>query len=192
MGYSHLRPSLRRDATLHDDSSSSQPRSTPNLAELSTAETTDIDTPQRPPTSAFGIEPPVTCRYCKHVFASQSLRRHIVSKHNFACKEGCDHLAFETRRDLERHYKTSTHRNHDGSGSGVAKSSAADYQCACGKLDFRKDLHKRHLQTCKKMGRGTFHCRRCDHHITSRLLHEAHLATCLKQRGRGRKSEDDK
>ncbi|KAK6854148.1 hypothetical protein PG995_009241 [Apiospora arundinis] len=170
----------QQDNSSHRYGSDSQSRTT-----ASTADSLDCQSP-RPPIAAIEHESPVTCQYCARLFAPQSLRRHLVSRHSFTCEKGCEHQAFETRRDLERHYKTSLHREHDRSG-GTPKSGAADYECACGKPDFRKDLHKRHLLKCKKTGRGTFHCRLCDHHVTSRELHEAHLATCLRKRGRRRK-----
>ncbi|KAK8014301.1 hypothetical protein PG990_007597 [Apiospora arundinis] len=110
-----------------------------------------IQSPQ-PPAAVIEHEATVTCQHCSRLFAPQSLRRHLVSKHSFTCEKGCKNLALETRRDLERHYKTSMHRNPDTSG-GITRTSAAGYECACGKPDFRKDLHKRHLKKCKKAGR---------------------------------------
>ncbi|KAK7943583.1 uncharacterized protein PG986_012696 [Apiospora aurea] len=162
-----------------------------------TAESLPCEGPERtrqpsspqPTTAALEYELPITCRYCERLFAPQSMPRHLVSKHSFDCERGCENQAFETKRDLERHYKTLKHRASSGnSHNGAANAGGAGYQCACGKPDFRKDLHKRHVQKCKKTGRGTFHCGRCDHHVGSRGLHEAHLAACLRQRGRGRKN----
>ncbi|KAK8044154.1 hypothetical protein PG993_004178 [Apiospora rasikravindrae] len=185
--------------TPRDDSSLDDRHISPSPTTPSTSESLPYDgtgdtkhpSSSQPPTTVLGKELPVTCQYCERLFAPQSLPRHLVSKHSFACEQGCEKQAFETKRDLERHYKTLMHRTPGSDGGGVASMGEAGYQCACGKPDFRKDLHKRHLRKCKKTGRGTFHCRRCDHHVSSRGLHETHLATCLKQRGRGRKNHGE-
>lgn len=188
MSCSKHSPKALRDIALHEDSSTSRSQSTPNIAGPSTAETTGIDTPQQPPVSVIGSEPPVTCQYCHHKFAYQSLRRHIASKHKFICERGCDNRSFPSRRDLERHNRSLLHRPKDR----VTKAGADDYECACGMYTSRKDNHARHVQKCKKAGGGTFHCWRCDHHVITKELHEAHLVVCVKQKGRGRDSGGDK
>lgn len=187
MSNSNYSATAPQDDSSHRYNCSSQSQNTPSTAEsLSSGGNLSL----QPPTAAIEHESSATCQYCARLFAPQSLPRHLVSKHSFVCEKGCETLAFETRRDLQRHYKTLMHRARDNTG-GIIESGAANYECACGKPDFRKDLHKRHLKKCRKTGRGTFHCRLCNHHVTSMELHKTHLVNCVKQRGRKRKTDDN-
>lgn len=119
------------------------------------------------------------CKYCGHLFSSSTaLSRHIRGKHRYPCEKGCLDKRFETPRDRDRHYQSRSCSGYDG-GHGQ------NYRCCCGKQDHRKDLHIRHLRTCRKPPNGYFQCLRCQHRTTMEANHQEHLKKCLQRKKRG-------
>lgn len=119
------------------------------------------------------------CPFCSGNFSGPGLRRHLVSRHRYRCEKGCSHRAFESQRDLDRHYNTQEH-----SEDASSETRPPSYVCSCNKRDHRKDLHRRHVRSCKYHGHGNFFCSSCRHGTPDKGTHLIHLAQCVKQRGR--------
>lgn len=51
------------------------------------------------------------------------------------------------------------------------------YLCWCGKVDHRKDNHKRHVEKCEKNGGNNFVCQ-CLFETSSKQEHKDHIRGC--------------
>ena len=113
-----------------------------------------------------------SCINCSKSFGTPpALARHLDSEHRIRCeKPGCDQL-FTNERGRDRHYLSQKHRAETGT------SSAGTYQCHCGKENLRKDLHKRHLGSCKNVAAMLYQCY-CGVHTGDKEEHVAHLGEC--------------
>ena len=118
-----------------------------------------------------------SCDICKYVCGtSKALKSHITDKHRFSCQfAGCKN-SFQTSATRDRHYRTRKHKTERNSDS-----PANIYRCHCGKGNERKDNHKRHLKTCKKLRTTTLQCE-CGLRDVTKEAHDAHLGLCIPKR----------
>ena len=95
----------------------------------------------------------------------------------FFCERGCPAQSFASEKDLKRHYESvQKHNPSPGAFTG--------FQCACGKPQKRRDLHKRHVKTCKRPWPQAFRCD-CGHAETNNAEGwVAHLTACSPPKGR--------
>lgn len=111
-------------------------------------------------TSASSHLPP-TPRRTSTVKSSESSKRYSCNR----CPQ-----RFKQRKDLDRHTPI-----HDRVPGG--QKIKGRYLCQCGKLDHRKDNHKRHVEKCKKSGGNNFVCQ-CLFETGHKEEHEDHIRRC--------------
>ncbi|KAI0437264.1 hypothetical protein F4803DRAFT_162483 [Xylaria telfairii] len=101
----------------------------------------------------------------------------------YRCKVHTCSKVFPNDRELQRHYKSRTH----GQDLWDDRSAASNwsFKCACGKLDPRRDNHRRHVIGCQHEVTGQY---RCDKGHTRQDKEQwlAHLedVVCKPRRGR--------
>ncbi|KAK2593829.1 hypothetical protein QQS21_008487 [Conoideocrella luteorostrata] len=103
----------------------------------------------------------------------------------FRCERDCN-ASFPSRRELQRHYQTSQHQ--PALYNASSSESYTSLQCACGKIDPRRDNHKRHVKICQRPAIQPFRCDR-GHTATDKTAWLDHLddPECKPPRGRPRR-----
>jgi len=121
---------------------------------------------------------------CRYSFDRQmELSDHIKTGHKFRCERGCLLIGFSTHRRRQGHYESDAHRQ---SGPPMPQ-----YQCGgCGKEDWRRDLHRRHLKTCTRSSTTPYVCALCRSETPSKRKHEDHFAKCKGKAGRPMKLKE--
>ena len=153
-------PSTHSEPSIRDTPASTQPQS--------------ILAAPPPSKEKISRQPLETCPFCSDSFGTpQALARHKSSRHSFPCRfDGCDEV-LSTKRGRDRHHESQKH---------LARPTLA-YRCRCGKKDMRKDLHRRHLSTCRRVAVIRYDCR-CDVHCTAEKdEHETHVQMCRPREG---------
>lgn len=160
------------EATPFETDSSSSPdqdgpwsrRASETAEDVSTAATTPLKSPDQLPPSLGTVTAAAAAAAANPIPAASSTGR-------FACQEVDCPLQFSSQKDLDRHFE-SVH--------GVA--DLAKFQCACGKLDPRKDNHGRHVRTCRRSRPTSFRCR-CGTTSERAKAHLKHIAAWRRRRG---------